>query len=413
MHFKFAHLADCHIGCWRDPKLREATIEAFKTAVERCISVNVDFILISGDLFNTSLPSIDELSAVVKELKKLEARNIPVYSIPGSHDYSPSGKTMLAVLESAKLITLVSKADADHSSNKIRLLFTTDKKTGAKITGMLGKKGGLESEYYKILDKEALASEPGFKIFMFHSAITEFKPKSLAEMPSIPLSLLPEGFNYYAGGHVHERFQHNNIVFPGPLFPANFKEFESLHYGSFCIVSVDNNKITEIKFEPIQLFPHVGIMLNVDGKTPSQAKEALLEELKQKNLLNAIVTIRVEGKLSHGKPSDMQFNEIFDHAYEKGAFFVMKNTSKLHGELFKEVKITATSTEEIEEKLINEHLQQIKMGLSKEQEKNLVKELISALDIEKEEGETTTTFEERLKQNFERILEKHIKEIKP
>ncbi|MCK4522256.1 MAG: metallophosphoesterase, partial [Nanoarchaeota archaeon] len=98
---KFAHLADCHIGSWRDPKLRDVNTKAFIKAVDICIEKNVDFILISGDLFNTSLPAIDNLKQAVIKLKELKDKNISVYIIAGSHDFSPSGKTILDVLEHA------------------------------------------------------------------------------------------------------------------------------------------------------------------------------------------------------------------------------------------------------------------------------------------------------------------------
>ena len=68
---KFAHLADCHIGAWRDPKLKELPIQAFEKVIEKCIVGGVDFVLISGDLFNTSHPGIDILKLVVSSLKKL------------------------------------------------------------------------------------------------------------------------------------------------------------------------------------------------------------------------------------------------------------------------------------------------------------------------------------------------------
>ena len=73
---KFAHLADAHIGSWRDPKLSDASLIAFLKAMDLCVSKAVDFILISGDLFNTSLPSIDRLKEVVKKLKQVKESNI-------------------------------------------------------------------------------------------------------------------------------------------------------------------------------------------------------------------------------------------------------------------------------------------------------------------------------------------------
>ena len=91
---KFAHIADCHIGSWKDQKLRDISLKAFTKAIDKCIQEQIDFILIAGDLFNTSLPAVDRLKTVTYKLKQLKDKNIPVYIIAGSHDFSPSGKTM-------------------------------------------------------------------------------------------------------------------------------------------------------------------------------------------------------------------------------------------------------------------------------------------------------------------------------
>ena len=124
---KFAHIADCHISAWRDPKLKELPMQTFEKAIDKCISEKVDFVLISGDLFNTSLPGIDYLKRTVKRLKELKNRDIPVYTIAGSHDFSPSGKTILDVLEEADLIKNVVKGSV--KDNKLILKFTKDEKT--------------------------------------------------------------------------------------------------------------------------------------------------------------------------------------------------------------------------------------------------------------------------------------------
>ena len=116
---KFAHMADCHIGSWRDPKLKDTSTLAFNKAADKCIAEAVDFILISGDLFNTSFPRLDNLKTAVNALKKLKDRDIPVYIIPGSHDYSPSGKTMLDVLEEAGLFINVVKGEEINGKLKL------------------------------------------------------------------------------------------------------------------------------------------------------------------------------------------------------------------------------------------------------------------------------------------------------
>jgi exonuclease SbcD len=401
---KFAHIADCHIGSWREPKLRDASITAFIKAIDMCVAGSVDFILISGDLFNTSLPAVDHLKEVVERLKMLKDREIPVYVVAGSHDFSASGKTMLEVLEKAGLFVNVS--GHEMVGDMIKLNFVADK-AGANITGMIGKKGGLEREFYKKLIKENLEAEGGYKIFMFHSAIEEFKPADLAEMDAAPLSFLPKGFDYYAGGHVHYVFKkeepgYGMIAFPGPCFPNNFRELEKLGRGGFYIVEVADGK-TSVEYEPIQVHNVFRILVNAEGKSPEQVEQDILGQIKGKEFNNTIVTIRVEGKLSTGKPSDVNFKEIFDALYNKSAYFVMKNANKLIGREFEEIKVEQESQEKIEDALIKEHIGQIKC-FDAVKEEHLTKALIKALDTEKQEGERVAEFEKRVIEQLQSIL---------
>ena len=68
---KFAHMSDCHVGGWREERLKELSILAFEQAINECIKENVAFVLISGDLFNTSLPNIDIIKRTAQALDKL------------------------------------------------------------------------------------------------------------------------------------------------------------------------------------------------------------------------------------------------------------------------------------------------------------------------------------------------------
>jgi len=126
---KFGHIADCHIGSWRDPKLRAANTKSFCMAIDKCISEKVDFVLIAGDLFNTAVPGIDSLRMTVTQLKRLKDSDIPVYFIAGSHDFSPSGKTMLDVLEQAGLAIKVAKGK-ELPDGRFKLDFVTEKSHG-------------------------------------------------------------------------------------------------------------------------------------------------------------------------------------------------------------------------------------------------------------------------------------------
>lgn len=393
---KFAHMADCHIGGWPDQKLKELGIEAFKKAVGICIKEHVGFILISGDLFNTALPQIELIREVAKTLNKVREHDINVYVVPGSHDFSPSGKTMLDVLEKAGLCENVYKHEGDS------LKFTIDK-TGAKITGMLGRRGGLEKNDYKGLNTRPLEEEGGFKIFMFHSALTELKSEDLEKVESQPLSSLPKNFSYYAGGHVHEveegKYGNGIVTEPGALFPNSFREMERLGHGGFFIV---NDKLDK-KWIPIKVKDVKPFYFNAENKSAEDIQSELVSELRKADIKDKIVTIRVEGTLARGKPSDINFNDVLSRFPE--AYAIMKNTSKLSSKEFVAIKAQSGTTKEIEERIIKEMIPEIKgYSFGEADAEEAIQKLMISLDEEKAEGEKKADFEKRLIANIIKVM---------
>src|SRR3990172_4282128 len=138
---------------------------------------------------------------------------------------------------------------------------------------------------------------------MFHSALAELKPKDLEQMDAMAVSLMPAGFDYYAGGHVHvvdrqSIGKYKNIVYPGPIFPNNFAEVEKLKHGSFVIVENGN-------VQHVPLIVHPTICISVDGtnKTPTEVEAEVRQHLMKDDLSNALVTIRVSGCLQIGRAS--------------------------------------------------------------------------------------------------------------
>lgn len=407
---KFAHLSDVHIGAWRDPRMRDLGTKAFQDAIQLSISRRVDFVLIAGDLFDTALPAIDHLKSAVTALRQLKDAAIPLYLVAGSHDYSPSGKTMLDVLCEAGLATNVVKGEV--RDNKLYLHFTIDKKTGVKITGILGKKGMLERKIYEQLSLDHLEKEVGEKIFMFHTALTEFKPLEMEKMDSHPLSLLPKKFKYYAGGHVHYVFQRQQpeyglITYPGPTFPCDFAEMEKLGSGGFYIV--ENYHPEWISLEQKK---HRGITIECNGKTALKVEQEILTLIDAEILKDQIITLRLTGLLVEGKGSDINFAEIFQKAYAKGAYFMMKNTTHLESKEFVEIKISQGDAHEIEGRVIAEHAGQIALGKTTPSEQaQLTSDVMAALDTPKHEGETVTDFEQRVCANMNAVLKGTIPSI--
>src|SRR3989338_9459862 len=106
---KFAHIADVHLGGWSDPVMTELNDATFAKAIDLCIQERVDFVLVAGDLFNASFPGVDRMKTAIEKFRLLQKQGIRLYYIAGSHDFSPSGKTMLDLIEKAGLGVNVAK----------------------------------------------------------------------------------------------------------------------------------------------------------------------------------------------------------------------------------------------------------------------------------------------------------------
>jgi len=406
---KFVHFADCHLDGYKEEKLNRLNKEHFKSVIAFALEKNVDFVLLAGDLFNSALPRVDALKDAVEELKKLQDAAIPVYAIAGSHDFSPHGKTMFDVLEKAGLLVNVMKGEID-AQGKLQLRYTIDAKTKAHITGIIGKKGTLDKQLYE--DLAPLRPKEGvFNIFLFHTSITELKPKELDLMESHSLTTLPSGFDYYAGGHVHitETFsseRYKQVVYSGPTFPNNFAELEKLKKGSFVYYN-DEEFSGEKKFEHVFIEEKKVLSFFIDAanKTPLQVQEHVHNITQNVKLQDAIVLFRFEGKLSEGKVQDIDFKTVFQELYAQGAFIILRNTYNMLSPLLDEVKVKEGTTDEITKETINEFLNQV--PLDKElSEEDVIKALLRELAVEQMDGEKKSNFVERVEQTAKHILER-------
>lgn len=375
-------MADIHLGAWREPKLRELNEQAFTQAITETITLKPDFVIIAGDLFNTAMPPIESIAIAVKKLRELKDNQIPVYLVAGSHDYTPAGKTLIDVLEHAGLCTNVFKAN--QTGEKLKLEFTTDEKTGAKLTGILGRRGTLEKEYYELLDR-SIEQEKGFKIFVLHTTLTELKTTDLQEAESITLSLLPAGFDYYAAGHVHKfkisEIEGKRIVYPGPIFPNNIAELEK-ETGSYILY--EDGKITrkELNIKPVKT-----ITINCTNKTTEQIEQEI-----EKQESSEITILRLEGQ---AKMSDINLSKITQKLEEKGANCILKNTTKLQPKELIAIKVEQGTAEQIEQRIIQEK--------SKEKERELIHKLIEILSQEKGE-QKTMDYEKRIIEQAEAVI---------
>jgi DNA repair exonuclease SbcCD nuclease subunit len=411
--YKFAHITDCHLGSWRNPKLRDLNLQAFEKSISISIKEQVDFILITGDFFDVNIPQLAPVKRAVEILKQARDSGIAVYMIYGSHDFNTANISMIDILHSAELF--IKPTEYQTNTNSVILKFFVDKNTGAKITGISGRKVGLDREMYEKLDKKNLEMEDGFKIFLLHKGIQEILPLDLNFRDSLPISLLPKGFDYYGGGHIHKRVEKkidtSMIVYPGPLFGSSFQDLEETAKGEkrgFYIISFDK-KILHCRFIEIKL---VDILYNeiVSSKWNSEKLEVeMTKNISGLNVKNKIVLIKVKGKLL-GKRSNIDFGKFSLDISNKGALMSFINANNLSTDETNVIAVQSDNKFDIEREIFHESIKnfqseptlsdkvkkQINSKLTGKTGESISKSLLEILRNEKLENENTSTYDDRI-----------------
>ena len=384
---KFAHIADVHLGGWKQQPMQELNLQSFKKAVETCINEKVEFVVIAGDLFDTAFPPIDVLKETFAEFRKLKDAGIPCFLIAGSHDYSVSGKTFLDVLEKAGFCKNVGN---DFEEKNGKLILNPSIYKGVAIYGYPGKTSGLE---LNDLRRAQFNEAPGmFKIFMLHTTID--KARGSLPIDALETAKIPRA-DYYACGHLHIDFQYENFVYPGPVFPNNFQELEDLQYGRFYIVDTKLEK----PLKRIDLKIRGIVSLDIEVKNALRATQQILSEIDKHELDGKVVLLRIRGLLESGKHSDIKFAQIEALAAKKGAYFLLRNTSDLKTKEAETELVGIAETENIEEEAIKSFSAQNPSAFN-----SLLPQIMAAWATEKQEGETSETFILRLMDETKKIF---------
>ncbi len=281
----FAHIADTHLGYRqynldiREEDFYSTFHQAVDTIAERC-----DFVIHSGDLFDDPRPHVKAIVEVRDALEKLEDRNIPFFCIAGNHD-----------------ILLRKGAVPPHRIFK-NVEFLTPKNPWREYEGIFI--AGLP--YYSKIHinalkerlKEIVKESKGFdkKIIMLHQGIDKYFGLEY----ELKIGDIPEGFDYYALGHIHSRIVDTidgtkdgaTLSYPGSTDMwrvDELKDFEKNGKG-FNIVDTSDFNIEKVDVS-IRPFLHHKIESDMDI---TELKERLPEDRDTKPVLNIKVKSRVE-----------------------------------------------------------------------------------------------------------------------
>ena len=361
---KFAHLSDIHLGFQKNEALQKIEQKVFEDILDDCINKKVNFILIPGDMFHVNIPEMRVQKYAFAKFKQVHDAGIPVYVVYGSHDFSPISNSVIDLLAEIGYLKKVTIPKSNEDGT-ISLSFLHDEKTGVKLAGLSGLKVGRDREWYEKLDRSNFEDEPGLKIFLFHGGIVDLKTESGMDGEYMPLSLLPKGFHYYAGGHMH-KWNHQSfedyphVVYPGTPFAGFHSDLEENSKGmerGYVLVDF-NDKVNSVEFIPIQNTQYEIIEIDAHNKRPESVNSELSEKTRELDVSNKVVIIKVKGELMSGKTSDVDLVSIRDILAGSGSLVVNISKNQLTSREFAITDAKGSSKDEVETNVFAENIGQ-------------------------------------------------------
>ena len=233
---KFAHLADTHLG-YRQYGLFEREkdfYEVFEKIIDKIIEENVDFVIHSGDLFETARPSPMALLTFQKGLLKLKGAGIPMYAIAGNHDaVMRKGSIPPQVIFKKMGLKVISNINPTYMHGDVFI---------AGLPFYPASHGKILKTKLAELSEKATHHEKS--ILVLHQGIDKYFGYNY----ELEIGEIPDNFNYYALGHIHkyvnDKFGQGRLVYPGSSEIWKTSELpDYLENGKgFVIVDMDGPK---------------------------------------------------------------------------------------------------------------------------------------------------------------------------
>lgn len=275
---KFIHCSDIHLGGLLhtssrpkeeiDNKFENAVFNCFRYIIEMSIKYEVDFIIISGDLFDGKGRSLKFDKFFSQQCSKIS--EIPIYIVCGNHD---------PMDEKSQIFKLPTNVHYFRAEEVQTYEYVKNGKISARILGMSYRKRVESrniSNLYKTCDNSV------YNIGVLHTSLdnnNKYAPCTLLDLKN------NSNINYWALGHIHNRKVISSdkkvIAFPGT---PQGRDFGEPSIGGCFLVTVKDDFSTDLKF--VRTSDIMWEKINIDIsevdtlKTIDDLEEFIIEQIR-------------------------------------------------------------------------------------------------------------------------------------
>jgi DNA repair exonuclease SbcCD nuclease subunit len=354
--------------------------------------------IIAGDLFHQARPSNVTLENAIRNFSRLREAGIPVLTVDGSHDSAPNviTGTILNPLDSAGLIYYLPRHEGScwQKPDCCYIYGVPNFRTRRKT----------EESLPAFMEQNKPSPDPAlFNIFVFHMALDLPSVKPPYIEAEAPPELMPEGFDYYAAGHVHvpykEKFKTGLLIYSGCTETVNYDETK-IKKG-FYHVKVDEKRTISLEFIELES-PRKFVVSEQDftGIAPSKITELAVQLVKNADEDGVIIIPVLKGVLpAEASRAEVDVAQIRS-ASEKALFvhpLVLLRESEVSEEVVR--SIFESEFKDLKTKAFEYFLQIFSERYSRDEAERVARIAVSLIEP------LTKKQEEKVKQTIEELLQ--------
>ncbi|WEK55442.1 MAG: DNA repair exonuclease [Candidatus Cohnella colombiensis] len=297
--FSFIHAADLHLdspfkGMGSAPdyvkeRLRDSTFAALRRLVAIAKQERVDFIVLSGDLYDAADRSLRAQLKLQRALTELTEEGIDVFIVHGNHDPLSGRQAKLDVPSGVHVCGAEGvECIPAHTRN------------GELVAHVYGISYATSAVNQNLAQRFKVKGGAPFHLAILHANVDgnashdNYAPCQLQE-------LVDSGFQYWALGHIHDRrvlHEYPHVVYAGNIQGRSIRETGE---KGIYLVSVSSSGAITLDFREVADVVWQEVSVTIDGlEREQQLKERLLrsmdELVKRSSGRPVVMRFRIEGR---------------------------------------------------------------------------------------------------------------------